>query len=197
MPSEAPKHCKIQRRRDAPKMAILEAPCAQNAPGRSTMRPPEALLPRNPTWESPHFSGLTTRLNQFDSSVAVLGKFREDAQLPETWAMLPFQRMPWGGGKKRGVENLTNDTPPKKGFWTPPRTLRFPPPSGVSALFSCTKMHDRADQKLFWRGPKIFGRARSLVRFPPPIRFAPPPQCHGPTFGDRYDWTTRGTVRWK
>ena len=59
MPSEAPKHCKTQSRRDAPKMAILEAPCAQNAPGRSTMRPPEALLPRNPTWESPHFSGLT------------------------------------------------------------------------------------------------------------------------------------------
>ena len=59
MPSEAPKHCKIQRRRDAPKMAILEAECAQNAPGRSTMRPPEALLTRNPTWESPHFSGLT------------------------------------------------------------------------------------------------------------------------------------------
>ena len=24
------------------------------------MRPPEALLPRNPTWGSPHFSGLTT-----------------------------------------------------------------------------------------------------------------------------------------
>ena len=40
-----------------------------------------------------------------------------------------------GGGKRRGVENLTNDTPPKKGFWTPPRTVRFPPPSGVSALF--------------------------------------------------------------
>ena len=59
MPSKAPKHCKIQSRRDAPKMAILEAPCAQNAPGRSTMRPPETLLPRNPTWESPHFSGLT------------------------------------------------------------------------------------------------------------------------------------------
>ena len=40
--------------------------------------------------------------------------------------------------------------------------------------FSCTKIHDRADQKLFWRGPKISGRARSLVRFPPRIRFAPP-----------------------
>ena len=24
-----------------------------------------------------------------------------------------------GGGKKRREENLTNDTPPKKGFWTP------------------------------------------------------------------------------
>ena len=76
--------------------------------------------------------------------------------------------------QKRGVENLTNDTPPKQGFWTPPRTVRFPPPSGVSALsFLYKKLHNRADQKLFWRGPKIFGRARSLVRFPPPIRFAP------------------------
>ena len=59
--SQTLKHCKIQSRKDAPKMAILEAPCAQNAPGRSTMRPPEALLPRNPTWESPHFSGPTTQ----------------------------------------------------------------------------------------------------------------------------------------
>ena len=64
MPSEAPKHCKIQSRRDAPKMAI---PCAQNAPGRSTMRLPEALLPRNPTWESPHFSGLTNRFRTFSA----------------------------------------------------------------------------------------------------------------------------------
>ena len=51
---------KIQSRKDAPKMAIFEAPCAQNAPGRSTMRLPEALLPRNPTWESSHFWGLTS-----------------------------------------------------------------------------------------------------------------------------------------
>ena len=48
-------------------------------------------------------------------------------------------------------------------------------PSWVSVLcFSCAKIHDRADQKLFWRGPNIVGRARSLVRFPPPVRFAPP-----------------------
>ena len=61
MPSQTLRHCKIQSRRDAPKMAILEAPCAQNAPGRSTMRLPEALLPRNPTWEFSHFWGLTTQ----------------------------------------------------------------------------------------------------------------------------------------
>ena len=34
MPSQTLKHCKIQSRKDAPKMAILEAPCAQNAHGR-------------------------------------------------------------------------------------------------------------------------------------------------------------------
>ena len=49
-------------------MAILEAPCAQNAPGRSTMRPSEALLPRNPTWESSHFSGLTNLDDVDDNS---------------------------------------------------------------------------------------------------------------------------------
>ena len=86
------------------------------------------------------------------------------------------QRTPWGVKKKRGVENLTNDTPPKRSFGPPfVRYVFHPPQPEVSVLcFSCTKIHDRADQKLFWRGPKIFGRARSLVRFPPPIRFAPP-----------------------
>ena len=61
MPSQTLTHCKIQSRKDAPKMAILEAPCAQNAPGRSTMRLPEALLPRTPTWESSHFWGLAKK----------------------------------------------------------------------------------------------------------------------------------------
>ena len=78
------------------------------------------------------------------------------------------QRTPWGGGKKSGVENLTTDTPPKKGFWT------FSSPQVSVLCLFCTKIHDRPDQKLFWRGSKIFGRACSLVRFPPPIRFAPP-----------------------
>ena len=113
------------------------------------------------------------------------GIFRRNASLAiphcKSFAAIPSlslgslgQRTPWGGGKKRGVENLTNDTPPKKGVWTPPRTVRFPPPSGVSALFSCTKVHDRADQNHFWRCPKNSGRVRSLMRFPPPTRFAHP-----------------------
>ena len=90
------------------------------------------------------------------------------------------QRTPWGGGKRRGVEkgggveNLTTDTPPKRGFRPPLVRYVFHPPQASVLCFSCTKIHARADQKLFWRGPKIFGRARSLVRFPPPIRLAPP-----------------------
>ena len=38
------------------------------------MRPPEALLPRNPTWESPHFSGLA--------------KFRDKATCQTTHSMI-------------------------------------------------------------------------------------------------------------
>ena len=66
-------------------------------------------------------------------------------------------------------------TPLPKGFFGPPLVRYVFHPPQVSVLcFSFTKIHDRADQELFWRGPTIFGRARSLVRFPPPIRFAPP-----------------------
>ena len=99
MPSEAPKHCKIQSRRDAPKMAILEAPCAQNAPGRSTTRPPEALLPRNPTWESPHFSGLTTKADKKKKArkssleprglVGVFLRFSPEVRV-SFWQLFPF-----------------------------------------------------------------------------------------------------------
>ena len=77
--------------------------------------------------------------------------------------------------KTRGEENLTNDTPPKKGVLDPPSYGTFSTPLRCQySVFPVQKIHDSADQKLFWRGAKIFGRARSLVRFPPPIRFAPP-----------------------
>ena len=75
-----------------------------------------------------------------------------------------------GGGWKTSRMTLH----PKRGFGPPLVRYVFHPPQVSVLCFSCTKIHDRADQKLFWRGPKIFGRARSLVRFPPPIRFAPP-----------------------
>ena len=80
-----------------------------------------------------------------------------------------------GGWKKRGVENLTNGTPTKKGFWTPPCTVRFPPPSGVSDLFFLYKNPRQSRPEALLEGSKNFrGGVRSLVRFPPPIRFAPP-----------------------
>ena len=69
-------------------------------------------------------------------------------------------------------------------FWTPLVRYVFHTPRVSVLCFSCTRIHERADQKLFWRGPKIFGRARSLVRFPPPIHFAPPPY-HGPILSNR------------
>ena len=43
----------------------------------------------------------------------------------------------------------------KKGVLDPPSYGTFSTPPQASALcFSCTKIHDRADQKLFWRGPR-------------------------------------------
>ena len=72
------------------------------------------------------------------------------------------QRTPWGGGKKRGVENLTNDTPPKKGVWTPLVRYVFHPPKVSVLCFSCTKIHDGAYQKLFWEGSKNFSGERVL-----------------------------------
>ena len=80
-----------------------------------------------------------------------------------------------GGGGKRGGWKTSRMTPlPKRGFGRPLVQYVFHPPQVSVLCFSCIKVHDRADQKLFWRDPKISRRARSLVRFPPPIRFAPP-----------------------
>ena len=70
-----------------------------------------------------------------------------------------------GGWKKAGGPL------PKRGFGPPFVWYVFHP---SFLCFPGTKIHDRADQKLFWRGPEILGRVRSLVRLPAPIRFAPP-----------------------
>ena len=85
------------------------------------------------------------------------------------------QRMPWGGGKGRGVENLTNDTPPKKGFCTPPPTVRFPPPSGVSALFFLYKNPRQSRPEALLEGSKNFRESAFSGTFcPPPYVLHPP-----------------------
>ena len=81
--------------------------------------------------------------------------------------------------EKRGGWKTSRMTPlPKRGFGPPLVRYVFHPPQVSVLCFSCTKIHDRADQKLFWRGPKIFGRARSLVRDPPPYVLHPPISRH-------------------
>ena len=79
------------------------------------------------------------------------------------------------------METLTNDTPPKKVFWTPPLIRHIFHPPQVSVLcFSCTKNPQQSRPEALLAGSKNFGRVHSLVRFLSPIRFAPPPY-HGPT----------------
>ena len=68
-----------------------------------------------------------------------------------------FSEDAMGGWQKEGGGKPHERHPSQKEFWTPPRTVRFPPPP---LRCQCSVFPVRADQ-------------RSLVRFPPPIRFAP------------------------
>ena len=89
---------------------------------------------------------------------------------------LEFQLLIIYGGlapKKRGQENLTKDTLPEKDVGHPPSSGTF----GESLVFleSCARIHDSADQKFFWPACRhLFGRVRSLVRYPPPFTVCPP-----------------------
>ena len=78
-----------------------------------------------------------------------------------------------GGVETRGGWKTSRMTPlPKRGFGPSPRTVRFPPPSGISAR---SKIHDRADQRLFWRGPKKYRESLLLwYVFLPPYVLHPP-----------------------
>ena len=87
-----------------------------------------------------------------------------------------------GGGKKRGEENLTNNNPPK-GVLNPPPLVRYVfHPSQVSVLcFSCTKIHDRADQKVSFGGvQKLSGECVLWYVFLPPPPYVLHPPYHGP-----------------
>ena len=64
-----------------------------------------------------------------------------------------------GGVENRAGRKTSRAHPSQKGGFGPPFVWDvFHPP-----------------QKLFWRGPEIFGRMHFVVRFPLHIRFAPPP----------------------
>ena len=77
------------------------------------------LLPRNPTWESSHFSGAFI----------------------DTGAPVKSQRTPWGG-EKRGERKTSRRTPSQRGFGPPFVWYVFHPPQASLLCFSCTKMHD-------------------------------------------------------
>ena len=85
------------------------------------------------------------------------------------------QRTLWGGGKKRGVENLTNDTPPKKGFWTPPLvTFSTPLRCQCSFFFPVQKSTTERTRSSFGGVQKFPGERVLWYVFLPPYFLHPP-----------------------
>ena len=77
--------------------------------------------------------------------------------------------------KKRGGWKPSRMTPLlKRGFGPPLIRYVFHPAQVPLLCFSCTKIQDGADQKLFWRGPKELRESAFSGTFSSPIRFAPP-----------------------
>ena len=92
-----------------------------------------------------------------------------------------IQRTPWGGWKQRGVENRTNDTSPKKGFWTPPPShSTFSTLSGVSDLFLLYKNPRQSRTEALLEGSKNFRESAFSGTFSSPHTFCSPPY-HGPS----------------
>ena len=73
-----------------------------------------------------------------------------------------------GGVEKRGVENLTNDTPPKKGFWTPP-------PHTVRSVFPVQQSTTEQTRSSFGGVQKFSGERVLWYVFLPPYVLHPPP----------------------
>ena len=122
--------------------------------------------------------GSPTCLPCLRSLVAVDPEFGDSNHaIPRSQRRSFSQRTPWGGGKKRGVENLTNDTPPKKGFLELPShgTFSTPPRVSVTLFFLYKNPPTEQTRSSFGGVQKFSGERCSLVRFRPLIRFAPPP----------------------
>ena len=92
------------------------------------------------------------------------------------------QETPRGSGEKRGEENLTKDTPPKKGFGPPPRAVCFPPP-GRRCSVSPVQNPQLSRPEALLEGPRNFREGALRYCFPPPRRFAHPPY-HDPNLAN-------------
>ena len=85
--------------------------------------------------------------------------------------------------EKGGGWKTSRMTPlPKRGFGPPPRTVRFPPPSGVSALFFLYKNPRQSRPEALLEGSKNFRESAFSGTFSSPHTFCTPPY-HGPNIG--------------
>ena len=88
-----------------------------------------------------------------------------------------------GGWKKEGGWKTSRMTPfPKRGFWTPPCTVRFPHPSSVSALFFLYKNPQQSRPEALLEGSKNFRESAFSGTVSSPHTFSTPPY-HGPIVG--------------
>ena len=85
-----------------------------------------------------------------------------------------------GGVERRGgLENLTNDSPPKGGFGPPLVQYVFNPPQ-VSALYFLHKNPRQSRPEALWEGSKNFRKSAFSGKF-----FLPPYGLHPPYHGPR------------
>ena len=86
-----------------------------------------------------------------------------------------------GGWKKEGGGKPHEWHPSQKGVLDLPRTVGFPPPSGVSALFFLYKNPRQSRPEALLEGPKNFREGAFSGTFSSPHTFCTPPY-HGPIF---------------
>ena len=86
----------------------------------------------------------------------------------------------WGGGKKRGEENFTNETNPKKWLWTRIVGCVCHPPLCRCSTCPCTKgANTYQTRRSFGGDQKFSGGCFFRYVFLPPHTFYTPP-CHDP-----------------
>ena len=86
-----------------------------------------------------------------------------------------------GGGKKRGEENLTNDTPPERGFG-PPSYCTFSTPLGCRCSVFPVRKSTPEQTRSSFGGSRIFREGALSDTLSSPHTFCTPPY-HGPMRG--------------